>query len=129
VPILGTVLVGITLLLVFWIIMQMKSDEVDSVVGVVIVGTLLVSPYLWTYSQILLVIPMMMMVAVIYKRNWPFLAIATFPLLMALFAVLLILISMRIGADILSVMVPIVVGALLVLAYHIGFNPAKDFTG
>jgi alpha-1,2-mannosyltransferase len=116
--ILGTVLTIVISLLVLWIILSYRTREVDFVVGVVISGTLLISPYLWTYSQILLVIPILMITGALYHRKLPYLVTTTFPLLMALFSIGLVLIAELVGGDIMSSLVPITVWVLTLLIYH-----------
>lgn len=115
---LGAILALLGIGLIAWILLRKNNHDALYSLSVVSVGALLVSPYLWVYSQTLLVLPVLMITAEMYRRNAPYLLTATFPLLAALFSFSMVGISTLVGADIPSVLVPLVILVLLHFLYR-----------
>ena len=90
-----------------WMILRRKSLRPLQVIGVVISAALLVTPYLWAYTQVLLVIPILLVVEELYRRKIPYLLVATFPLAMAVLAFILLFVAVGLESDIWSAMVPL----------------------
>ena len=94
------------------------TGEVKFVFGLSIPVALLVSPYLWTYSQISLLIPIMIIQDFLKNRQLPYLLVAPYTLYVALFTSGIVFLSIKIGVDVLSSLVPLVVFAMLILCFR-----------
>jgi hypothetical protein len=94
---------------ILWHILRRSKDDLTYVVSTVVCGTLFISPYLWSYSQLLLILPVLVITIALYRLKWPYLAVASFPLLVALVSFGLVGVSIQIGADLVSALVPVLV--------------------
>jgi len=115
---LGAILSGVAVLMLFWVFLRKSAQDSFFIMGLVICITLLISPYLWTYSQLLLILPILMITVAFYRMQWPYLLTTSFPLLLDLFSFGMVGFATIIGADLLSALVPLVVGGLLLLVYR-----------
>ncbi len=102
---LSVVLVALALI---WL--RRRRDEADPeiVVGALTAAATLITPYLWTYDQVLLIIPIVTIIHLMRGRKMPYLVTATFFVLIAIFSWLLVIPAFTIGRDIWSVVVPMV---------------------
>jgi hypothetical protein len=104
----GTIVVILVCLLQLVIFFQIPGDRADIAFGFSIPVSLLISPYLWTYSHIILLIPILIIVRTLKERHYPFLITGPFPLYMALLSGAIVFISMKIGVDVVTSVVPII---------------------
>jgi hypothetical protein len=104
------------ILLIF--LAQIPVGEVRFVLGLSIPIVLLVSPYLWTYSQVSLLIPILIMLDILKRRQLPYMLVAPFTLYIALFTSGIVFLSIKIGSDGLSSLVPLVVLVIIFLCYR-----------
>lgn len=91
-----------------WIILCSQSRTPLNVIGVIIPVSLLATPYLWAYTQVLLVIPILLAMGSLYCRRLPYLLVATFPLGMAVLAFGLLFVAVSLGNDVWSAFVPLI---------------------
>jgi hypothetical protein len=105
--ILGGVLSIIVVSAGLWIILQRKELHPMDVIGVVIPVALLVTPYLWAYTQVLLVIPILLVMGRLHQLKLPYLLVATYPLAMAVLAFILLFVAVGLGTDVWSATVPL----------------------
>jgi hypothetical protein len=82
VPLAGCCHVCRAALFVLWMILRHKQDYSPCHV----LGNMrhtLISPTWGNYSQLLLMLPLLMITIALYRSDWPYLVVATFPLVMA----------------------------------------------
>lgn len=115
---LGTILSLLLASIILWLILRKTVQDMPFVLSMVICATLFISPYLWTYSQLLLILPVLLITVALYRMQRPYLLTASFPLLVALFSFGMVGFAMIIGADMMSALVPVLVGALLLMVYR-----------
>jgi len=87
--------------------------------------TVLITPYLWAYDQILLLIPISVATLWIAREGYPFLMAALYPIAMALLAILLLALAMQLGHDGFSALVSLV--SLIFVGWLI-FRADSDIT-
>jgi hypothetical protein len=119
--ILGILLTTILCILTFFLLYQIRPEDSKFAVGLSIPTALLVSPYLWTYSQIILLIPILIIVGIIKDIKSPYLIGVTFPLFVSLFSSLIVNLSIEIGVDTISALVPIMIFIILLWFFSRNF--------
>jgi len=83
------------------------------------------TPYLWTYDQILLLIPVVTIMALIHKRGAPFLVSALFFLLVDVVFLAILWSSLQIEMENLGALIPLLLfGVLFSLLNRRGLSPA-----
>lgn len=109
--------IGISLILlgvyVRWLLKGRGKIDFSQVFGVAIPLTLIISPYLWNYDQLLLIIPIMLSLETMVFHSRPFLLTATMFIWVDVISWALLLVAIRLGWDAWSVLLPCVVLALL----------------
>lgn len=113
--ILGGLFTIIVLAASLLIILRAHSSEPMHVMSVVIPVALLVTPYLWSYTQVLLIIPILHIMGRLHNKGLPYLLVATYPLLMAILAFIALFIAVALGSDVWSAVVPL--ASLLLLGF------------
>lgn len=84
-------------------------------VGLAITTTLLVTPYTWSYDQLLLVIPIFAITLEMMKRNYPYLLTACIFILVDIITYILLIITARMELEIIYVFIPLIIlGAQIV---------------
>jgi hypothetical protein len=96
-------------------------DEPIVALGVIFPLALMSTPYMWAYDQILLIVPILAITIILYRRGSPYLLTATFPLLMACLALALLAVDLWVGTDVPGVILSLVCFALMFLR----FSPAQ----
>jgi hypothetical protein len=104
---LGGALVAVVVAAGMWIIARRGSMNPVEVMAVIIPVSLLVTPYLWAYTQVLLISPILLVMGSLYRRGLPYLLVATFPLAMAVLAFGLLFVAVGLGTDVWSAGVPL----------------------
>jgi hypothetical protein len=119
---LGGILAGILFLLLLWFLTQ-KGFAVNHeiVLNLSILLTLLITPYLWVYDQVLLVIPLAFVVGKMIQRASSYLAAASTPILVSAVSLLMLPVAVRLRNDVFNVMIP-----LLVLILFLSLVMKKD---
>ena len=101
------------LLLFFWLINQSRySLTAGRVLSASIIFTLLLTPYLWVYDQILLIIPLANITQSRIENKLPYLTTALVPIFLGVLSLLLLPIATKIQADTWSVLVPFLLMSL-----------------
>jgi len=98
-----------------WILWLRKELHPMKAIGVIIPVALLTTPYLWAYTQVLLIIPILLVMGRMYQRKLPYLLVATFPLMMAVLAFVLLFVAVGLGTDVWSAAVPL--ASLILLGF------------
>ena len=83
------------------------------VVALSIVTGLLVTPYLWAYDQILLLLPITLVISELIQRGRIFLLNALAFLALDVVAIALLFLALQTGEDVWSGLLPLLVGAAL----------------
>jgi hypothetical protein len=91
------------------------GDDPVAALGFILPLALMFTPYMWAYDQILLVVSILTITVNLYRRGSPYLLVATFPLLMACLALLLLAVDLRLGTDIPGVILSLTCLALMFL--------------
>lgn len=112
---LGVIFTAILAAIMLFVLYRIRLSDPTFAIGLSIPAALLISPYLWVYSQAILVIPILIIMVLLDEKRWPYLAVATFPLIIALFASAMVIVSIQVGIDVLSSIVPLSV--LIMLGY------------
>jgi hypothetical protein len=94
------------------IVLRLKDAEAIVVTGVALIPSLLVAPYLWTYDQILLIIPLLISLIRLDQREYSFWAVALLPLVFAAVAFFLFIGSAIRLSDTWTSLLPILVGLM-----------------
>lgn len=106
---LGAVLSGLILLgTVLWLA-RLPKEQAFLALSLAICATLLVTVYLWTYDQLLLLLPLLWIIRELIRRKSRFLLPATLLLWVDLAYILLMLITLRMQMEIWNVLLPLAV--------------------
>lgn len=82
--------------------------------SVAILVGLLITPYLWAYDQILLIIPILHITSLMAKLKVRYLYVSLVPLIFSFISLLLLFAAMYIGKDVGSILLTLIVGGILV---------------
>jgi hypothetical protein len=97
------------------IILLRKDLHPMNAIGAIIPVALLTTPYLWAYTQVMLIIPILLVMGRMYQRKLPYLLVATHPLAMAVLAFALLFVAVGLGSDVWSAVVPL--ASLILLGF------------
>jgi hypothetical protein len=111
-PLIGMLLAILVTAVTSWFVFRNRRLDEVTVVSLALVGSLVITPYLWAYEHALLVVPLVVLFARV-NRRW--LARLLWFLLAWFSPWLLYWVANRIDADILSSFVPLLVGGVLAL--------------
>jgi hypothetical protein len=117
----GVLLTTFLCILSFFLLYQIRPEDSKFAIGLSIPAALLVSPYIWTYSQIILLIPILIIVGNLQAIKSSYLIRVTFPLLVSLFSSLIVNLSIEIGVDTISALVPIMIFIILLWFFSRNF--------
>jgi hypothetical protein len=80
-----------------------------------VIATLLITPYLWAYDQILLILPIMTIVHTLHEIKAKYLVISLLPLFFAGISLLLLTLAMGKQHDVFSILLTVITGVLIYL--------------
>jgi hypothetical protein len=92
--------------LIIWLLVHYRIHSPATVIATVIPVALLITPYVWAYDQILLVIPISIVVIRLFERQIPYLLTALMFLIIDVAALALLMLATQIGVDIWSAAIP-----------------------
>jgi hypothetical protein len=104
---LGGVLSIVVVTAGLWILLPRKVLPPMNAISVVIPVALLTTPYLWAYTQVMLIFPILLVMGKMYQRKLPYMLVATFPLVMAVLAFALLFVAVGLRSDVWSAAVPL----------------------
>ena len=104
----------VTMLLVIFLHWKNRLDP-EKVMSLIILVSLLLTPYLWAYDHILLLLPIMISMGYLYIWRTPYLVVASFPICMSVLSLLLLFLAMKVGNDAMSVCLPLAISILMAL--------------
>jgi len=116
---LGIALASVLSVIMGVILVKRRDMGTRFLLGLLIPIALLVSPYLWTYSHISLLLPILVILGMLRHRKLPFMLVAPFPLYITLVSSGIVFLSIRVGVDVLSSLVPLVVFGLLLVLWRV----------
>lgn len=100
---------SVTGLLLFgvFIFLLMKANRsaaklAGEIVSLIISLTLLLTPYLWAYDQALLVVPLIVISGILLDLKFPYLIVATFPLVGSIAGLICLYVATQVGDDVWS---------------------------
>ncbi|MFN2233935.1 MAG: glycosyltransferase 87 family protein [Anaerolineales bacterium] len=115
-----TVVVGISIGLLFiigYLYLLVKKRNIlppSVVVGIAVAITLLLTPYTWSYDQLLLVAPILTFIFLLVKNGYGFLPVSLLFLGIDIFALFLLWIATIVRLDIWNASIPLLVLCLLI---------------
>ena len=96
-----------------WLILQKKFVLTPTLMlSASIIFTLLLTPYLWVYDQLLLIIPLVVLVGKKVRQNQPYLLTALLPILVSAVSLALLPVAVQIRNDVWNVLIPLLVLAI-----------------
>ena len=116
--VLGIFLTILLSVFILFLLFRVQDNDSSFVIGLSIPAALLISPYLWTYSQIILILPILLITNIMRQKKIAYLIVATFPLVIGLISSSIVYISIGIGVDTISSIVPLIVLIFFFLAYR-----------
>jgi hypothetical protein len=122
----GSLLTGIFMGIFVWMLWK-KWDQLNPalILALAIPLALLLTPYLWAYDHLILIIPLVVTMSLLIQQKRSYLLIASLPMGLALISIAFLNIAVRLDNDAWSAMVPLI--TLLVSSISILF-PQKTKT-
>ena len=106
----GGLLAAMFLGLFLWLLYQQKFELTPTkVLSISLIFSLLLTPYLWVYDQLLLVIPLTMVVGNMIQLKRLYLQTVFTPILVSIASLLLLPVAVQIRNDVLNVLIPLLV--------------------
>jgi hypothetical protein len=96
--------------------------------SLIIITVLLITPYLWTYDHILLVLPLLTAIRVFVEKKMPFLFTGSLFLILDLIAMAFLLITIQIEKEIWNGVIPLTCLGFIVWAIFIQLGKSHDAT-
>jgi hypothetical protein len=124
----GILLTVFLCILTFFLLYRIQSNDSRIAVGLSIPAALLISPYLWTYSHIILVLPILLIVNDFRQAGFPYLVFTTFPIIIGLLSSAIVFVSIKIGVDTISSLVPLIIYLMLLFVSHRKYKLREIFT-
>ena len=104
----GSVLsIAIVLGLSYLIFSRSHLLSAPLMMSLVIPLSLLITPYIWAYDQILLIICLSVVVYLFSQKPYPYLPVALIPIMFSVFSLLLLYLAYRMGHDAYSALLPL----------------------
>ena len=111
--------VTLVLLLVstlWWLYQSRIPISPIAILGIAIPLTVVITPYIWAYDQILLIIPIITLTMMMAERGYPYLFTAILPIGISILAIGLLFIAIQLGNDSWSMSVPLIILVLMLLS-------------
>lgn len=113
----GGIFTSIFFMLYLWFLLQRKYQmSIDILICTAITYSLLLTPYLWVYDQILLIIPLVIIIGKMINQGYPYLSIASLPTLISVVSLILLPVAIHLQNDVLNVFLPILMLGVIYLA-------------
>ena len=105
---LGALLTVLLLGISLWVLWSKKNLSALNAVSLIISVSLVITPYIWPYDQILLIVPILYLTMRLFQRGAPYLLVALFPMAMTLLSLGLLLLAIHLKQDTWSVLLPLI---------------------
>jgi arabinofuranan 3-O-arabinosyltransferase len=114
----GGLTTAVFAVLFLWLILQKKFVlTLTMMLSASIIFSLLLTPYLWIYDQLLLIIPLAILVGKKNQQNQPYLVSALLPILVSVVSLALLPVAVQIRNDVWNVLVPLLVLAIFFFTF------------
>ncbi|MCB2178655.1 DUF2029 domain-containing protein [bacterium] len=111
-----------------WIVLQRRVPlSAEQVLGFATLYGLLLTPYLWIYDQVLILLPLAVAVGLLLEKSRSWLFPAVLPLTVSLLSLLMLQVAEVINRDVYSVVVPLV--CLVILGFTSFRKPTPNVRG
>ena len=97
----------------FTLVRKREFLSLMMVYSIIIATTLLITPYTWSYDQVLLIIPIIVIMIEMMSRHYPYLLTASIFLLFDVLTLVLLLASAKIQMEVLNAIIPLAIYCIL----------------
>lgn len=119
---LALILVGVTI----YVLWAKKDSPAFFIVSLITPVSLLITPYIWPYDQVLLIIPVVYVTVTLIQRGYPYLLAALFPISLSILSLGLLLLAVQLNQDTWSVLLPLVCFGLTLALSGTGQKSAEN---
>ena len=105
----GALALGLVVAIIILITTRGRLTPPGLMLSLIIPVSLLVTPYLWAYDQILLIICVTVLADLFIRKGYPYLLVACFPILFSLISLLLLYLAVITGHDAWSAVLSLIV--------------------
>lgn len=120
----GLVVVFFVGLMITYLWAMRDKMEPLLVLGIASAAAVLITPYIWAYDQILVLVTVIAAMIMAIRTGAPYLITASYPILLAALSAVLVLVALQLGRDHWSVWVPLVcLAALMVVLRRQRLSP------
>jgi hypothetical protein len=124
---LGGILVSLFLCISIFLLVHGRQRLSPSLALSLIISTvLLVTPYIWTYDHVLLILPLMVIIAVLAQNSVRFIATGSLFLIIDLVAMAFLLITINIEKEIYNSVIPLICFGLIGWAIYLFLKAGKN---
>ncbi len=109
---------GISLILLLatvYIMWSRKSFSFFAIFSLITPVSLLVTPYIWPYDHLILIIPIIYAAITLYKHGYPYLLDSIIPIVFSIISLGFLLLAFELGQDMWSFVVPLICYALVLV--------------
>jgi hypothetical protein len=120
----GLMAAGFSAMIILFLWTKRRTLDPLAALGITSAAAVIVTPYIWAYDQILTLIAVIATMTIAIRKPYAYLAIASYPILIAMMSAALLLIAMRVGRDHWSVLMPLAsLATLIVVLQRQDFRP------
>jgi hypothetical protein len=119
---LGSLLVFILLIATGYVLFSKRDLSPSALFSLAIPAALMLTPYIWAYDHILLLIPISFVTTRIFNRGYPYLVPAVFPIAMSILSIGFLILANGIAQDVWSAGMPLI--CFILVAWQL-FLPSK----
>jgi hypothetical protein len=111
----GSLLVIILLLITFYVLQSKKTISAFHAISIIIPVSLLITPYIWAYDQILLIVPLMFASIMLYHYGFPYILVALFPISFSILSLSFLFLAIHLNHDNWSFLIPLTLFILILV--------------
>jgi hypothetical protein len=100
--------VGFSIFVIYYLWKMRVMLTPLAALGIAAAAAVTITPYIWAYDQILILICVIATVKIAIKTEMPYLIIASYPILLAALSAILVLVALNLGRDQWSVFIPLI---------------------
>jgi len=104
----GSLLTLFLLLITIYVLWSNKTGSVYYAISIIISVSLLITPYIWAYDQILLIIPLIFASIMLYQQGYPYILVAIFPIAFSILSLSLLFLALHLNQDTWSFLMPLI---------------------
>jgi hypothetical protein len=122
---LGGVAAALIVAVALWTLLRRRDLPILTALGLAVTVTLLVTPYTWTYDQLLLLVPIVLIVTAVDGPRLRLLLASSIFLLIDLVTIVLLFFNVLLRVEILNAVIPLIVLGLYVLPVRQSLSPEE----